>query len=288
MGGIVKNIVTILTLNVTALDMDRPCLEINYDSLLSGRVRELRFVLGKIILNTLGCGIASEKDHSKEVTDDLHAIDQKRQVPTDLREGKKESKRSASSTGSEQKQEVAKKQKVMVSNSYLSEGATNNHELVTDKWPKDVPIEGQDSKKHQGMLAEDIGAVFQNYASKMQERHKSRELEIKSVLETVKYKMTQPGQLIEDQELGDNQENKKIDKKHLKSLKKVNDKVISKQRKSREKFLQQQEFSEQFASTIKADKTTPSQTKEAFKDVNGKQTKIEYKRSQETLSSLFR
>lgn len=268
MGSIVRDIVTILTQNITALKMDRESLEINYDLLLSGSGRELRFVLGKIILNTLGCGIASKKDHGKEEKDDLHALNKTREVPTDLRKGKKESKRSASSIGSEQKQEVAKKQKVMVSSSYLSEGATDNHELVTDKWPKDVAIDEQDNPR---MPAEGIGRVFQDYASNMQEKHK-----IKSVLETVKCKKTQPWKLIEDEEASD--------EKHCTGTLKLFNVVISKPRKSRDKNLQQQDSSKQSELTIKADKTAPSQPKEPLKkDVNG-----EHKRSQTTLSSLFR
>lgn len=269
MGSIVRDIVTILTQNITALEMDRESLDINYDLLLSGSGRELRFVLGKIILNTLGCGIASKKDDGKEEKHELHSLNKTREVPTDLRKGKKESKRSASSIGSEQKQEVAKKQKVMVSHSYLSEGATDHHELVADKWPKDVAIEEQDNPR---MPGEGIGRVFQDCASKMPEKHK-----IKSVLETVKCEKTQPWKLMEDQE-------PPSDEEHCNSTLKLFNVVISKPRKSRDKNLRQQDSSEQSELRIKADKTAPSQPKEPLKKVvNG-----EHKRSQTTLSSLFR
>lgn len=301
MGGDVKDIFNILTGDVTTLDINRQSSVINYDLLLNGKHCELRFVLGKIILNTLGCGIVSEEEHSKEEKDHLNVLDchKKREVfletlPTDLGKchstGKKGNKRRALSTSSEQKQELAKKQKVMVRNNYLSEDATNYHEVVTDKWPKDVPIEEQDffkddyclrtAKKNRAMLAAGIDTAFQNYSRRTQERRETYELRIKkSVLETAKYKMTQPGH--------NHQENKEITGIcHLKCLKMLNGEDISKQRNSRDKYLQQQDSSEQSESDKR---TTLSQTKESLKkDVNGKQARIEHKRSHEILSSLFR
>lgn len=292
MGSTVKDMFNVLICEVTTLNSKRQGLEINYESLGRGNVRELRFVLGKIILDTLGCGVAQEEVHDKEEKDDLHApgSHQKREIfvekfPTVLntRErdplGKQEKKRSTLPADSEQVQVVSKKQKLMVNEEIQSvKGRSKNQVVASNEWLKEVKMEQQGlpkdyncsnkGKKRQGMLAEDIGRKFQNYTIKMQEKDRSRQLEIKSVLETVKYQLV-PEPLAEDQK----PVSKKIAKKHLKILERVNGEA------SDEKRLPQQDSSEQPEPVIKVGRSSQSQDKHA---------KIKVKESQKTLSSLFR
>ncbi|KAL0463754.1 UNVERIFIED_CONTAM: Poly(A) polymerase I [Sesamum latifolium] len=80
MGRRVKCMYNILAENITSLEAEKRNLEIDYGLLTAGNVDEVRFVLGKIILRTLICGVTSERGATRAKRDDIQATDSPREL----------------------------------------------------------------------------------------------------------------------------------------------------------------------------------------------------------------
>ncbi|KAK4430358.1 Poly(A) polymerase I [Sesamum alatum] len=77
----VRHIYDILATNITSLAAEKRNPEINYGLLTAGNVNEVRFVLGKIILRTLICGVTLEREGTKaKKDDDTQATDSPREL----------------------------------------------------------------------------------------------------------------------------------------------------------------------------------------------------------------
>ncbi|KAL2522048.1 uncharacterized protein Fot_25971 [Forsythia ovata] len=150
MGQRVEQVFNILTKDVT-LKTNRNNLEIDYCLLGEGNVREIRFVLGKIIMNTLVCRDVQEIEVTEGKKVDLQAIDLPqimvfeniqqtslciRKVDSISKDGKK---RSISLPNNELQPDNASKTRFLEDNSDDSvEIMSKNQKTVVYKQPKEM------------------------------------------------------------------------------------------------------------------------------------------------------
>ncbi|KAK6127584.1 hypothetical protein DH2020_038674 [Rehmannia glutinosa] len=164
MGQHVKHIFNVLAKDATSLKSGNRCLDIDYSLLTAGNVSETRFVLGKIILDTLLYGPFGERRASKSKKDNIQVMSppQKSEVLEQIRHtsmhvgrldsiSKYANKRSISPSNNEQLTESACKTSLFPDNSILMDdkssrrlGRQNSdlqcHSSVPDTIPKDEHV----------------------------------------------------------------------------------------------------------------------------------------------------
>ncbi|KAK6154034.1 hypothetical protein DH2020_013673 [Rehmannia glutinosa] len=164
MGQHVKHIFNVLAKDVTYLKSGNRCLDIDYSLLTAGNVSETRFVLGKIILDTLLYGPFGERRASNSKKDNIQVMNppQKPEVLEQIRHtsmhvgrldsiSKYANKRSISPSNNEQSTESASKTSLFPDNSISMDdkssrrpGCQNSdlqsHSSVPDTIPKDEHV----------------------------------------------------------------------------------------------------------------------------------------------------
>lgn len=317
MGASAAQIFDVLVRDLTSLKTKRASLEINYVSLKKGSIREARFVLGQIILRTLGFGFVTGYEVMTKEKDKLHAFDPEKNaevlaenshVVVDQRKchswSKTDKKRIITPANFVEEQRVAKKQKFFGKNSGVFEqGRSRNQMLTANTQPADIYEKKQDlveedfctevGKKHQKVNSKGTGHLLQGYASKMQEEadnHKLPREEIRSMLETLKSKVGKHELPVKEQKPADNEEYERSAEKHLKLLEQVNDDVAKKQQKLDKKSLLQREPDiEKQNVVVEYIRTNVHQTKRVLeKGTSHKHEKVKLKGRPHMLSSLFK
>ncbi|KAL3525186.1 hypothetical protein ACH5RR_013558 [Cinchona calisaya] len=319
LGASAKEIFDVLVRDLTSLKINRASLEINYVSLINGILSEVRFVLGQIILHTLGCGFVTGGEVMKNEKNKLHALDPEENsevfaknsrvvVDQNKRHSwrKAEKKRTKTSADFVEEQVVAKKQKFVVNNSDLFEQGRAKDQMVTaNTQPVDVDDKKQDlleddscsevAKKHQKVNSKVIGHSLEGSATKVQEKadkHKVSQDEIRTMLETLKFQVRKHEVQVKEQNASDDEEYQKNAEKHLKLLEQVNDNVAMKQQNSEEKCLLQQkpDVEQQQNVVVEYIKNNVHQNKRVVekKSVNHKHEKVKLKGRPQKLSNLFK
>lgn len=255
-----KQIFDMLTRDLTSLRTTRASLEINYDSLKKGNVREARFVLGRIILHTLGFELVIGDGVMKKDKIRLHALDPEKNAevlaessPVVVDQRKKTDKKRRFNFVEEQV--VSKKQKLFEKSRLSEQGRDMDQMLTADTDPVDLDEKRQDllkddscsevAKKCRKVNSKETGSLPQVYASKMAAKADSHGVpreEIKSMLKTLKFHVRKHEAPVKEQKTSDGEEYKKSAEKHLKLLEQVNNEVATKQPKSKESCLLQQEL----------------------------------------------
>lgn len=167
--------------NVESHNKRRSSLEIDYKLLAKGDVRETRFVLGKIILETMGFGGAIQGDDIIEAKDLRHTLDHEHKMmvleenfrpPPHLVKqhdvGKGDKKRTISPSNLELKQEIVKKQKPIRKNSNLleDEEAKNQKDMAEDQGLVEKKEGEEVGVNHQKVKNNGNDCASQNYRCK--------------------------------------------------------------------------------------------------------------------------
>ncbi|XP_027180185.1 uncharacterized protein LOC113778863 isoform X1 [Coffea eugenioides] len=310
LGASAKQIFDVLVRDLTFLRTKRASMEINYDSLKKGNAREARFVLGQIILHTLGCELVIGDEVMRKDKIRLHALDPEKNAeilaensPLVVDQRKKtDTKRTVKAANFAEEQVVSKKQKLFEKIGGLSElGRDMDQMLTADTESMDLDGKKQDlleddscsevAKKCRKGKSKETGSLLQVYASKMLEKADSHGVpreEIKSMLETLKFQAGKHEAPVKEQKTSGDEEYKKSAEKHLKLLEQVNNDVARKQPKSKESCLLHQEpDTEQQNVVVEYIGGNVHQNRRVLeKGVNHKNEKLEGR--PQTLSSLFK
>ncbi|KAM1587666.1 hypothetical protein ACFX1X_027127 [Malus domestica] len=146
----VAAIVEVLTNDIEYYNQGRKNFEIDYYSLGKGHMREIRFILGKVILETMDSGILRAKEVVKGKEDNYHL--QQDIIDKNFTKGRKRA-----TDAPEIKQELSKKHRVKVV--FDPDMATNNQEVVeTTQSPQKelISVLGNMLEKKKRQLPEEV------------------------------------------------------------------------------------------------------------------------------------
>ncbi|XP_022867742.1 uncharacterized protein LOC111387420 [Olea europaea var. sylvestris] len=309
MGQHVEHVFKILTKDITSSKTDRNSLEIDYRLLGEGNVREIRFVLGKIILDTLVCGDDKDIEVSKRIKFDSQAIDfpqnmefeSIRQTSICIRKGDSISKigkkRSLSLPDNELLLDNASKTRYLEGNSYV-DNLSENQKTVVCKQPKKMAEIKQDSmeerdcqgvvEKSQEVSGKENVCLPKDCSTNDTENVESSDLHqgaISQMLGKSQHKLT-----AKKQKVVANKEYRESPEKHIESFEKAHDKVTKRHHMPEEKHhLPKERIKRQGTATGNETSDSPAYglaTEEKEKDELGKSEK--QGRRGPKLSSLFK
>ncbi|CAI9110508.1 OLC1v1010554C1 [Oldenlandia corymbosa var. corymbosa] len=246
--AVVAGIFKVFVTELTALDTNRRSLEIDYVGLKKGNLRELRFVLGTIILHTLGMRTVTQggnqllgdnkldiyalggRKRSHEFVETRHDVDE---VKVDLLNNKLRKAYRRKESMIDKKQVFSRK-----SSNYIDRGKHKNHKAAADSCVGNEPEKKENAMKdgarlevtrnHKEVISEGIGCVLQSYTNKMQissDGLKEPRNEIQPLLETLKF------QRVEQKSVND-KEGKDGAEKRLKLIEQVNNGISKKLQRS--------------------------------------------------------
>ncbi|KAM7523979.1 hypothetical protein LguiA_013881 [Lonicera macranthoides] len=177
----VSQVFELLADNVESHNKRWSSLKIDYKLLAKGNVHETRYVLGKIILETMGFGGAIQGDDTIEVKDHRHTLDREHTMtvleenfrpPSHLVKhhdvGKGDKKRTISPSNMELTQEIIKKQKTVRKNINLleREEAKNQKEIAEDQDLVERKEGEEVGVNHQKVKNNGNDCTSQNYSCK--------------------------------------------------------------------------------------------------------------------------
>ncbi|CAK9164937.1 unnamed protein product [Ilex paraguariensis] len=151
MGNNVAELFHVLVDDVESFKKERHSFKINYSLLGKGNLCETRFVIGKIIMDTMGCGGVQRGEVNQEEKDELHTVDPEQRADVfeenshraaDLEKrptlGKDDRGCSIPPSNCELKQESSEKQKLTGKRSKFSEERMpKNQEAIANKEPEE-------------------------------------------------------------------------------------------------------------------------------------------------------
>lgn len=309
MGQHVEHVFNIRTKDITSLKTHRNSLEIDYRLLGEGNVREIRFVLGKIILDTLVCGDDKDIEVSKRIKFDSQAIDfpqnmefeNIRQTSICIRKGDSISKigkkRSLSLPDNELLLDNASKTRYLEGNSYV-DNLSENQKTGVCKQPMEMAEIKQDSmeerdcqgvaEKSQKVSGKENVCLPKDCSTNDTENVESSDLHqgaISQMLGKSQHKLT-----AKKQKVVANKEYRESPEKHIKSFEKAHDKVTKRHHMPEEKHhLPKERIKRQGTATGNETSDSPAYglaTEEKEKDELGKSEK--QGRRGPKLSSLFK
>ncbi|OIT21718.1 PREDICTED: uncharacterized protein LOC109218546 isoform X1 [Nicotiana attenuata] len=289
MGKGVEVIFDMLVEDVTSLKTRRNSFEIDYTLLGKGQMRETRFVLGQIILDTIGPGIIPGGEVIKNEKHTLVKLDAQSSVddPRENIGGNVElKKRNFQCEDDNQptasygiKHNRAEKRKLIQKGSFaLEEVVTKKQKSVIAQQSKDKAVEKQDLIEYKESLEQklDNGDALSKKKTKGEHSELPQD-EIRMVLEEVKHKVPRHKN---EQKGGNKYQQTAVN--HLKLLLDVDNGVTSKQDNSKEKSDPSQKQNEERNESLDRRKQNPQGCNLAS-DKNSKP-----KAGKRTLSSLFR
>lgn len=249
MGQHVDQVFNILTKDITSLKTNRHSLEIDYRLLGEGNVREIRFVLGKIILDTLVCWDDRDREATERKKIDSQAIDfpqdmefeNIRQTSICIRKGDSISrvgkKRSISLPNNELPPDNASKTRYLEGNSNTYVDNLSEHQkTVVCKQPKEMAETKQDT-----MEERDCQGVAEKLQESSKENVRSQKDRLTNDTENVESCGLPQGAIskrlgkwqhkltAKKQKVVENEEYRESPEKHIKPFEKVHDKVTKRQ-----------------------------------------------------------
>ncbi|XP_028109633.1 uncharacterized protein LOC114308273 [Camellia sinensis] len=190
------NLFSSLVNDVRYCQKGRVKFHINYELLRRGNLRETRLVFGKIIMDTLSCGIVQESKVVMEEKDHLHVFDCEHKVevlgencdlaPSNIEMqrvvGKEDKKHNVSQSNTELLlQERAKKQKLIGKKCNLSENGRVKQQAFVNEESKKIAKHWQEmiekngfpdaAKKHQKGVEKERSCISQNEIIQKQQNH---------------------------------------------------------------------------------------------------------------------
>lgn len=269
-----KNVVTIFDIlanDVTSLNIKRESLEIDYASLGKGILRETRFVLGKIILDTLGVGVISAEGARKKRNSEYNEIDGLQKFDTvkensclQMEMKQKDDKMfNISPMGGEFKPARAKKQKSTQTSCSLTE--------VNKKQKADVDKQSVEKamKELYKCLVHEKANIKNNTAKKQTKDEK------RTALVDVKHQQGCNAVIDEDQ---DSEKDQQTAVNHSKCLQKVQENTTKHKKSVDESEFAQRESNEEL---VRRKRNSP-------REILGSDDKVEQKKSKKTLFDLFK
>uniref|UniRef100_A0A5B6ZQ61 Polynucleotide adenylyltransferase n=1 Tax=Davidia involucrata TaxID=16924 RepID=A0A5B6ZQ61_DAVIN len=323
-GNFVAQLFSVLVHNVESFKRERKSFEIDYHLLGKGNLTETRFVLGKVIMDTMSNGIVPASKVVKEEKDYLHTFDPENKVevfeenfhlaPSDLEPDHivgKEDKKCSISPSNELQQERAKKQnsngkecnlaeqgiankKKAVLNKMFEERANKKQEMIENKkGPEDVKMHRKIVKNKNGIISQQEVIRKQKKLETCQLPPEEMIMKQENALEKGKCQLLPEETMETKQKVVESEKCQQRVEKHSKVLEKrkchVSQEEVTKQHKGLENCHLPQDRIKLQEEVLENKKHNLNQAKEvAKKNDEHQQEVIEEKCSRQLLSSLFK